>query len=404
MNKKLIAIAVGSALGAIGAPSVAFAQASTVTLSGNVNVGYGYYDNGGAGFAAAGGGAAGVAKVKTDAMYNSESEWVLAGQENLGGGLSAYFRCATTLDMWGGTASNMCARTSYVGLKGNFGSVSWGNHDTPMKRMIGLYDPFPIGAPHGQGGGMYNGTSSALGNGGSTVATAGTNSSFSRRQNNLITYDMPRINGFDAAIAYTAVNEATLATVASTIQKPRLWSAMVNYTNGPFMVGIGYEQHRDYNPGAVAAYTGGKDTSYQIGAAYTFRNALKVSAQFVRMNYDNITLGTDLSVRSWGVFADWAISGPHALRLGYGNQGDTKGSYAGGAVGTLTGNGGAGNSGSQKFMSEYGYSLSKRTTAYLHYSRQMNDQNSNQAIGTGGDTVNFGETQSFTGMRFQHRF
>ena len=53
MNKKLIAMAVGSAIGTLGA-SAAFAQSSTVTLSGSANFNYGYFDNGGAGFTAAG--------------------------------------------------------------------------------------------------------------------------------------------------------------------------------------------------------------------------------------------------------------------------------------------------------------------------------------------------------------
>ena len=50
MNKKIIALAVGSAIGAFGA-SAAFAQ-STVTLSGSLNFNYGMFDNGGAGFGA----------------------------------------------------------------------------------------------------------------------------------------------------------------------------------------------------------------------------------------------------------------------------------------------------------------------------------------------------------------
>jgi len=399
MNKKLIAVAVGSALGAIGAP--AFAQSSTVTLSGNLNYQYGYYDNGGAGYAntTPGSVVAGVPKVRTDAMINSESEWVLTGEENLGGGMAAYFRCASSLDIVAAGASVMCGRTSYVGLKGSFGKIDWGNNDTPLKNMIALYDPFPISAPQGQGAQMFNGTASATANG-------ATPASFSRRQNNLITYSMPTINGFDAAVAYTAANEATAATSATTIQKPRMYSAMVNYTNGPLLVGIGYERHIDFNPGASATYLGGRDSSYQMGVSYTFMGSLKLSAIYVNMKYDNITApGTDMSVSAYGAYANWAISGPHSLKLGYGNQGSTKGTYSAAAVvGVLNGNGGAGQTGAQKLHMEYSYALSKRTEFSLGYARVMNDRNSNITVGTGSNTPNYGETQSWFGMRWNHKF
>ena len=49
MNKKLMAVAVASAFGALGASSVALAQSSTVTISGNLNYIYGQYNNGGNG-------------------------------------------------------------------------------------------------------------------------------------------------------------------------------------------------------------------------------------------------------------------------------------------------------------------------------------------------------------------
>ena len=425
MNKKLIAVAVGSALGVIGMP--AFAQSSTVTLSGNLNYMYGYYDNGGAGYANATANsiAPGVAKNRTDSLTNSESEWVLTGEENLGGGMAAFFRCASTMDLTGAGASIMCGRTSYIGMKGGFGAVSFGNNDTPIKQMIALYDPFPISAPTGQGAQMFNGVSSAAGNSGNVSGAA---SSFSRRQNNLITYSMPTMNGFDAAVAYSAANEATGSTSASTITKPRMYSVMANYTNGPLKVGIGYERHIDFNPGSgqttaatvvgtiagaatgamLGTYKGGRDSSYQMGAAYTFNGSLTVSAIYANMKYDNIDgFGADMSVSTYGLYGAWAISGPHSLKLGYGVQGSTKGTFiqaVGAPVGVYTANGGAGQSGSQKFHGEYSYAMSKRTEVSLGYARISNDRNSNINVGTGSSFANFGETQSYGGMRVNHKF
>jgi predicted porin len=408
MNKKLIAMAVAGTFGAIGA-SAAFAQSSTVTLSGSLNFNYGYFNNGDSGLNAAGTGPAGNPKVKTDALSNQESEWVVKGEENVGGGMAAYFMCSTSMDIVGGSAANMCARNSVIGLKAGWGSVDWGNMDTPAKRMAAMFDPFPISAAMGQGAQMWNATASNTANGqvGATVTTVTTASSFSRRQQNLITYNMPTMNGFDASFAWSSANEATNATSASTIQKPRMWSAMAAYTNGPLALGLAYERHVDYNPGQQTNYQGSNDTMYTLAAGYTFMGSLRISGVYNSINYNNISAGQDMSVKTWGVYGDWAVSGPHRIRLGYGSQGSTKGTYNGGTaaqVGSWTANAGAGQTGAQKVHGEYAYALSKRTELGLAYAKINNDRFSNITIGTGSNTPNLGESQTFYGMLIRHKF
>jgi len=110
-----------------------------------------------------------------------------------------------------------------------------------------------------------------------------------------------------------------------------------------------------------------------------------------------------MTVATYGVYADWAISGPHRIRLGYANQGSTKGSFVG-AVGSWVGNGGAGQTGSQKVHGEYAYAMSKRTELGLAYARISNDLLSTITVGTGGNNPNAGETQTFVGMLIRHKF
>ena len=412
MNKKLIAVAVA---GALSAPVAALAQSSTVQIYGTLNVNYGYYDNGGVGLAnpqsiGAGSLTPGVQKLRYDAMNNSESEWGLKGEEALGGGMAAWFQCNTTLDAWAGGASNMCGRNSALGLKSGIGNIYIGNWDTPSKIMIGNFRPFAVANPNGLAT-MFNGSSSQVGNGVQGGDVAG----FSRRQTRLISYISPNWNGLEFSGAYSAANEASLNTSASTIQKPRLYSFALNYANGPLLLGASYERHIDYNPGNQATYTGGRDSSWQAAAAYTFMGTLKVSAIYVNLQYQNnssnlTTLGLngDLSQNNYGLFADWAISGPHRVRLGWINAGSTKGNYGTAAapltMGSLVGNGGAGNTGGTKLIFEYAYALSKRTELNLGYSRQNNDRSANFAVGTGASTPNFGETQTYYGMRMKHSF
>jgi len=402
MNKKIIALAVGSAIGAFGA-SAAFAQ-SNVTLSGSLNFNYGMFDNGGAGFGAGTNNSVNLAKTKYDGLNNQESQWAIAGEEKLDGGMTAFFLCSTTMDITGGVAANMCARNSYIGLKGGFGSINVGNYDTPAKRMTALYDPFPISAAMGQGAQMWNATASNTVNG-------GTPASFSRRQANLVTYDMPTMSGLDASFAFTAANEASAMTSATTVTKPRMWSAMVNYTNGPLGLGLGYESHHNYNPAAAANYLGGDDTMLELAAGYQVSSALRLSGIWNSIKYDKVGAGSgDMSVKTWGLYADWNFSGPYRLRAGYSVQQSTSGSYNGVTttantqIGSWTGNAGAGNTGAQKIHVEGVQALSKRTEFGLTYAQIANDRFSNITIGTGGANPNFGEKSTFLGMLIRHKF
>ena len=434
MNKKLIALAVGSAIGAFGA-SASFAQ-SNVTLSGALNFNYGLFDNGGAGFGKGTNNSVGVAKAKYDGLSNQESQWAIAGEEKLDGGMTAFFLCSTSMDVTGGTAANMCARNSYIGLKGGFGSVNFGNYDTPAKRMTAMFDPFPISAAMGQGAHMWNETASNTGN----ATTVGDTSklvsisdaktaSFSRRQANLITYDMNSMNGFDAAVAYSATNETSASTYAAQVLKPRMWSAMAAYNNGPLSLGIAYENHHNYNPGfgngntasgaptsgdargVVTGYTGGDDTMVSLAAGYKVSDALRLSAIWNQIKYQKVNGVDDMGVVTWATYADWNISGPHRVRLGYNVQNSTTGTFNGmsatatSQIGKWTGNGGAGDTGAKKIVLEYVNHLSKRTEAGVTYASLSNDRFSAQTIGTGGSTAtNFGQKTTFMGMLIRHKF
>jgi len=430
MNKKLIALAVGSAIGALGA-SAAFAQ-SSVTLSGSLNFNYGLFDNGGAGFGKGTNNSVGNVKAKYDGLSNQESQWAMAGEEKLANGMSAFFLCSTSMDITGGTAANMCARNSYIGLKGGFGSVNFGNYDTPAKRMSGQFDPFPISAAMGQGAHMWNETASNTGNSSSGADTSklsavsdAKTASFSRRQAQLITYSTNTINGFNASVAYSAANDSSSSTYAAQVLKPRLWSAMATYSNGPLQLGIGYENHHNYNPGfgnggastngvvsgVVAGYTGGDDTMLSLGAGYNVSNALRLSAIWNQIKYEKVNGVNDMGVVTYGVYADWNISGPHRVRLGYNVQNSTTGTFNGmtatanSQIGKWTGNAGAGDTGAKKIVVEYVNHLSKRTDVGVTYASLANDRYSAQTIGTGGSSAtNFGQTATFMGMLIRHKF
>jgi hypothetical protein len=134
---------------------------------------------------------------------------------------------------------------------------------------------------------------------------------------------------------------------------------------------------------------------------------------YVRLNYQiNGNLTTDQT--NWGVNGSWNIAGPHTVRLGYTDIGTSGGNYGGGtaanglfapaAVGGIIANGGAGNTGAKKYSFEYAYALSKRTEASFGYARTNNDSQSNLNVGTGATGANFGESQTYYGLRMNHKF
>jgi predicted porin len=66
------------------------------------------------------------------------------GQEQLGGGMSAWFQCESSADVRGLNQDGFCGRNSAVGLKGGWGNLFFGRWDTPFKRatlgMVGAGD------------------------------------------------------------------------------------------------------------------------------------------------------------------------------------------------------------------------------------------------------------------------
>jgi len=132
MQKKLLAVAVA---GALGAPAIAMAQTSTVQVFGTIYVEYTIRADQGNTPAAAGF-PAGVERSDADFIQTPGSEIGFKGEEKLGGGLSAWFQCASTADVRGISQDGWCSRNSAIGMKGGFGNLFIGNWDTPFKRTI----------------------------------------------------------------------------------------------------------------------------------------------------------------------------------------------------------------------------------------------------------------------------
>ncbi|MDZ7663622.1 porin [Thiohalophilus sp.] len=124
MKKKLIALAV---TGALMTPMLA--QAAP-TVYGKVHLSYGNVEDGTAGG-------------NDNWQLRSHASRVgVKGDRDLGNGLSAIYKFEWQVDYEQGTDAGFDRRNMYAGLKGGWGEVRFGRHDTPLKMAQGKFDQF----------------------------------------------------------------------------------------------------------------------------------------------------------------------------------------------------------------------------------------------------------------------
>jgi predicted porin len=429
MQKKLMAVAVA---GALAAPGVVLAQASTVQIGGGINMLYYQHTphNDSVGR-------------KGDILEQSESELFIKGTEALGGGLTAWFQCTSSFEVSTGNKSGpgadgagigagaFCTRNSGLGFQGSFGNVFGGNWDMPQKLVVNRIRGAFSGTNALYGGSMnlINGGSASGTNNpiqatvasiapgavvaavpftvGGATTTSNNPAQFYRRQANSWNYHSPVWSGFQVQAAYSATNETTGIPAASSI-KPRLWSAALHYDNGPLYLGLGYEQHQDYNPGnsttqgiGASQYNGGTDRNWILGAGYTFAGKFKLTGMYLDNKYDVTNTGT-LKKKGWALFGDWNIAGPHILRAAYANAGDSKGNTSQAVSAHRSPLTVGGNTGGQWWSIHYAYQFSKRTEGLIGYNRMNNDTNAVYSLGKTAPTL--GASQSAMGIALKHKF
>jgi len=336
MQKKIIALALAGL-----ASSAAFAQ-SNVTIYGRMDYGYLYRgDDSGASLNVDNRGefASGI---------GSGSRIGFKGAEDLGNGLKAIFQAEFGLGMDTNTGLNS-TRNAYVGLTGNFGTVVGGRLDGVRYGVFNKYDAFA-------GGHIGNFTQMT---------------SQVDRANNAIAYISPAfLGGLTATLAYSShIGDSNILSLDPQEGKATalingndgdavLYTAMLNYANGPLSLTADYEVVNfmgGQTTGAASLYD--KDTVYTLGGSWDF-GVVKLGAL-----YDNQTLearnGSDAAdIDSWFVSASVPL-GKFLVKATYGETEDDQ----------------ASSSKSSKFGIGLDYNLSKRTKLYTGYAIIDNDDN-----------------------------
>jgi predicted porin len=349
-----------------------------------------------------------------DYMESTGSYLGFRGTESLGGGLTAWFQCETTMDIRGMDQVGLCSRNSGLGLRGGFGNIWLGRWHTPFSRIYGMGNP-------GQEETGIIGTSGINGGSGSTsLAEGGTGSGgstnrqrFRRRETCLSTYETPNFSGVQVGFAISCGNGASDARASSTANgtnlKPRLWSTALTYQQGPLGLGIAYQKHKEAGTHNAAPGTlEPDDRAWGASGRYAF-GPLVLGMTYMDRKWET-AVGGHTKNRTWTVAAEWTISGPHVLVAYYGATGDAKGN------GPAIGNGGGGSTGATAVGSgtgydvinlAYQYNFSKRTSVKVGWTRYDNDSNSsaNRGFGTGGQNLlATGQSLDNYAVIMKHRF
>src|SRR5574340_24514 len=282
MKKSLIALAVA---GAFAAP--AFAATENVDVYGKLHMSVSIFDETVDSFTDASGK---QYRGTSDLQFASNASRIgVKGAEDLGGGLSAIWQIESGVSVDEGSGI-WASRNTFLGLKGGFGTVLAGNHDTPMK---------PVGRAVDLFGDTMADSRNVLG-GGSDM-----------RAKNTVAYITPSFSGLTIAAAYTndPANEGTEITLGDFGLTPAgqkidtgdqdsngAYNLNATYTNGPLYLGVGYGDGDFHENNGLAEH-------WRLAGGYTFGN-FKVVGQ-----YDNLADDTPAGAD----YTAWMVGGAYTM-------------------------------------------------------------------------------------------
>lgn len=244
------------------------------------------------------------------------------GEEDLGGGLKAFFQLESALNVDTGTQAdgNFWGRTSIIGLSGSFGAVTLGNARSLLFLANDAYNPFRADS------GLFSTSQQLFG------ATNFANS---------VTYSTPNMSGFNAAVQ---LGLSEIDGVDDTV------ALGLGYNAGPLGVNFTYEDGAatatdDYKAWLLSA-------SYDFGAAKLFGQVGQADEEGEDDKYKFFQIGASLPV---------STAGAVLVSYGQGKQDEFK---------------------RKEFSLAYDHSLSKRTGAYIGVNHSKADTGADDDSGT----------------------
>jgi len=386
MNKKLIALAIASA---ISAP--AMAATGNVDIYGLLSVGVDSVENGDNSSDYTAGVNTSTHNTNRVGRFSDYASRIgFKGSEDLGNGLAAIWQIEQQINVDNGPGAFGGAnlRNTFVGLKSkDMGTVLGGRYDTPYKVATGRLDPFADTL--GDYNGLVGSASSIVTVAGIGKATAvGAGSYFDQRPSNTVDYISPSWSGFSVAAAYAFGAEN--ATSGMVDKNANLYSVAAMYDAGPLFLSAAYEKH-NFGSTGVGSMPGANNTdesAYKLGAGYSIMD-FTLGALYEKTKDNFGTGGANLLGHS-----TWYLSGKYqmgavALKAAYGKANSNAASDTGAKLYTVGAD----------------YSFSKRTTAYALYTQIKNDTNAGYNFAyNGASGIGAGDKPSGFSLGMKHAF
>ena len=341
MKKTLIALASVAAVG--------FAFAQQVSLYGKIdaNIGVTTSNSGAAG-------EQDLAATQVSSGGLSGSRWGMKGTEDLGGGMSASFQLESGLAVDTGVSTGFMNQ-AFIKLAGNFGAISLGRQYNAADNLWSDLDAQEY-SNSAMGYAWNNGAHSDAGN-----------------VNNMIQYTLPAMGNFSAyvQVAPGENNDISGRSAGNYV------AVAANYANGPFAIGVAYEN----TSVTTAATAAGTTYAFPLAtgactATWTLANGIcsKASAAAVATNVDtsNTSVGGSYDLGMMKVYAGFEQGKTVAKQdAGYSigvqvPMGAAK-LYLGYAKETQIADGNAIDGLSKAFGGQIVYAVSKRTDGYVSY-------------------------------------
>ena len=282
-------------------------------------------------------------------------------------------------------AAPWASRNSAVGLKGDWGTLFWGQWDTPYYYAAVFVGPLR---------GLNPFDNAVTGNPGFNIpvvttqggrATARADAVFIRRQGNSVQYWTPTFHGLSARLAAGLNETRTRASAYEPATNPWVLSALASYDIGPLSVRYAYQMHLDYfglswlggSPGVTLTNPSSRDDGHEIVASVRLPTGTRLAVIAERLKYrtDEMTPGLVNSYQRDAILgAVQQRIGEHTLWGSFGYAGAGKCTMAGGAPCTTNGLEG------RQWSVGYTFSPAKTVDIYAAYYELANGRSGTHAL------------------------
>lgn len=305
----------------------------------------------------------------TMAFSSNASRLGFRGDEQLSDTLTATYQGEFTVDLDSGGFVDTSGRNTYVGLKGGFGEVRGGLHDTPYK--MATSDIF------GDTRADYN----------AIIGTIDGFTIFDRRANNTIIYLSPDMSGFTFQGAYIFGIDAGDDDLPDTEDPDNTgFSLAGKYSQGPLSLSAAYETLLIKDGGTIVGFPADDDAmAIKLGAGWDFGQGTKINAIFESIESGAVVGGADIDRDAFYLSASHKMSDRMTLK---------------GAVGMADEIDDVDESGATHVALGVSYQASKDTELYALVASTSNDENASYGLNGVGSPSDGGDGPTISSVSF----